>query len=296
MTAKRAVLGTVLAVLLPVPLVLLLLGSRGWMLPRYGAAERDGVVPILSHEQRKNLVTYHRDCERGTDCETPLACVTDPRVWVGYCTDSQCMSDAQCPEGQVCRSVASTEGRPLVRYCIPKGVRHEGERCVSLPSNREEACAEGLLCGGNQGWCGRACRRGEPGTCPDGFHCADVMPEPLCLPSCETRGCVEGQQCIRFDEGVSACATVYGRQCQLEGACPADSECKVLDSLSRPGSVWMDCVQKCGEDRPTCPSGSVCYMWRCQSSCDPRVPGACGEGFRCEQLKPDKPWVCRPEW
>ncbi len=295
MTAKRAVLGTVVAVLLPVPLVLLFLESRGGMGPGRGGAEADGVVPVLSHEERRARATYHRDCERGSDCEAPLACVTDPRVWVGYCTDSQCMSDVQCPEGQVCRSVASTEGRPLVRYCIPKGARHEGERCVPLPSTREEACAEGLLCGGGQGWCGRPCRRGEPGACADGFFCADVTPEPICLPSCRAQGCAEGQQCIRFDEGASACANVYGSQCQ-QATCLPDSECRVLDSLSRPGSVWMDCVRKCGEGRPACPSGSVCYMWRCQPSCDPHVPGACGDGFRCEQLKPDKPWVCRPDW
>ncbi|QSQ28507.1 hypothetical protein JY651_42995 [Pyxidicoccus parkwayensis] len=175
-------------------------------------------------------------------------------------------------------------------------MRHEGERCEALPSTRDEACAEGLLCGGRQGWCGRPCRRGEADACPEGFSCADVTPEPICLPSCETRGCAEGQQCIRFDEGVSTCARVYGRQCQQEATCPEDSQCKVLDSQSRPGSVWMDCMRKCGEGRPACPSGSVCYMWRCQPSCDPHVPGTCGEGFRCEQLKPEKPWVCRPDW
>lgn len=291
---RRAVFGALMAVLLPVPLVLLLSSVRAWMDPGRGAGQ-EGVVPILGIEERRSRATYHRDCKHNSDCEAPLACVTDPRVWVGYCTDSQCLSDAQCEEGQVCRRVASTEGRPLVRYCIPVGVRHEGERCEPLPSTREAACSEGLLCGGLQGWCARPCRKGETGTCPDGFFCADVTPEPLCLPSCETRGCPEGQQCIRFNEGASVCATLHGPQCQ-QSACPPDSECRVLDSLTHPGSVWMECVRKCGERHPACPSGSVCYMGRCQASCDPQVPAPCGEGFRCAQLKPEKPWVCRPDW
>ncbi len=295
MTPGRVVPGVILAFLLPMPLVLLLSGKL-WADSAQGTPEQAGVVPVLGHEARKQLATYHRDCDRGSDCEAPLACVDDPRVWVSYCTDSQCMTDVQCPEGQVCRSVASTGGKPLVRYCVPVGVRREGERCKALPGSQEEACAAGLLCGGHEGWCGRPCRRGEEGSCPEGFFCADTTPEPLCLPTCETRGCAEGQQCVRFEGGVSVCGVVVGNFCQQSG-CPAGSECDVLDSLTNPGHIWMDCVRECGDEgQPACPDGNVCYMFRCQPSCDPNKQGACGEGLVCEQYKPGRPWVCSPDW
>src|SRR3712207_8854396 len=39
---------------------------------------------------------------------------------------------------------------------------------------------------------------------------SSTAPEPLCLPTCEARGCPPGQHCIRYDEGSSVCAEVYG--------------------------------------------------------------------------------------
>jgi hypothetical protein len=280
--------------LLPLPLLVLL----GEALRPGARVEHQGsrqVSPVLDVEERTRRVTYKRNCEHSAECEAPLGCVADDRVWASYCTDSQCMTDAACPEGQVCRSVATLGEGPLVRFCVPLGTRKEGERCDDLPSTLATACGPEFLCGGRRGWCGRPCKLDMAGSCPSGFFCADVTPEPLCLPTCEVLGCPEGQQCIRTEEGVSTCAQLHGRNCQ-QSSCPENSECRVLDDMAAPGRVWMDCVQPCGENRPACPDDQVCYMGRCQRSCDPHLPGACGEGFHCKQLKPEKPWVCRPHW
>jgi hypothetical protein len=288
----RAALAILAGLLLPVPLVLLALGV---MFPKPWSPESDGarVSPVLNVEERTRRVTYRRECQDSSECEKPLGCVSDGRVWADYCTDSQCMTDAQCSEGFVCRSVATAGAGPLVRFCITEGLRQEGERCDPLPSDKDEACAPGLLCGGREGWCGRPCQRDSAG-CPEGFFCADVAPQPLCLPTCVSRGCPEGQRCVGFEEGASACAEVLGPDCQ-QSPCAGGSECRVL-SATHPGKVWMECVQPCGEGRPECPAGNICYLWRCQPSCDPQKPGTCGEGFRCERAKPESPPVCWPDW
>jgi hypothetical protein len=282
------------ATLLLVPMAALL-GSVLHPKPRVELLGGRPVSPVLDIEERTSLQTYHRDCAHNSDCEPPLGCVVDPRSWVTYCTDSQCMADGQCPEGSVCRAVATRGEGPLVRFCIPLGPRKEGERCSQLPRKQDHACGPGLLCGGTKGWCGRPCQPKDTASCPRGSFCADVAPEPLCLPTCETEGCPAGQQCIRYEEGVSACAVVYGRNCQ-QSACSPEQKCQSLDGISVPGKVWMDCVQACGEGQPECPAGSVCSMGICSRTCEPESTGGCGADFRCKQLNLEKPSVCAPDW
>jgi hypothetical protein len=293
----RVALGSVVGLLLPVPLLLLLAGvsAEGLRQPRPGDSR---LSPVLSFEERASRSTYHRPCLKASDCEPPLGCLGDARLGSLYCTDSECLTDTQCPEGSVCRVLPTLEGSPWVRFCVPVGVRQEGERCVDLPSERAKACGPGLLCGGTGlGWCGRPCRRGEPSGCAEGFFCADIPPEPLCLPSCQERGCPAGQQCIRSDrdEGASACAVVRGVNCQ-QSQCPEGQKCRALFATQHPGEAWMECVQSCGPDRPTCPEGQVCERRKCRRPCEPEVPGVCGEGFRCARKKADTPFVCEPDW
>jgi hypothetical protein len=280
--------------LLPLPLVLLL-GSVMHQKPGVQNSQGGRVSPVLDVEERMRRVTYRRACQSSSDCEPPLGCLEDLRVGADYCTDSQCMTDLQCPEGQVCQSLATLDEGPLVRLCVPLGVREEGQRCFSLPNDREAACAPGLLCGGHEGWCARPCRQGEVESCPEGFFCADVGPRPVCMPTCEARGCPEGQQCVRFKEGVSACARVHGPNCQ-QSPCPEGRECKVLTATQHPGRVWMECIERCGAGHPSCSEGLVCDGWHCLPPCSPQEPGSCPEGYRCIQRRPDRPWACQPDW
>lgn len=287
---RRLALGFGAAFLLLLPLALLL---SGVLRPNSPAGRH--VIPMLDAAERRSLETYGRACTRSSDCEAPLRCLQDARTWHSVCADSQCMSDSHCEDRRVCRGAAVSEDGSLMRLCVLLGTREEGERCEELPSRAEEACGPGLLCGGHEGWCGRPCRMSVANDCPEGFFCADTVPEPLCLPTCEARGCPTGQQCIRFEEGASACMEVYGSNCQ-QTACPERHVCKVLDGITAPGKAWMGCVRECGRELPACPEGLFCFTRVCERPCDPQASTSCGAGFRCVRNHPSKPGRCWPEW
>jgi hypothetical protein len=288
----RASLGLVAGLLLPVPLVLVL-SSIMLPSPRPLQPGRVPISPVLDIEERARRMTYRRDCLHSSDCEPPLGCLTDARRRDQYCIDSQCRTDEECPEGQACQSLV-THGGPLVRFCVPVGVRRAGERCVEVSENKEGACGPGLVCRGEDGWCTRPCRKDDAASCPEGFFCADATPEPVCLPTCVTRGCPEGQQCIQYQQGASACASVYGSNCQ-QSPCIEGRECDVDYSTELPDTVWMECVERCGEEFPPCSVGLICDGWQCKPPCDPQGPDVCAKGYRCKQRRPDRPWVCQPD-
>jgi Cys-rich repeat protein len=290
----RPLLSVCAGVLLLLPLVLLL---ARLLQPEVGTSVPPGVriSPMLDNEQRMKLMMYGRPCSSSAECDPPLGCLYQFRYGQAHCTDSQCTTDAQCPEGQVCRGLATDGNGPHVRICIPVGVRQEGEGCFIVPRDQKSACAPGLLCGGLNGWCSRPCRLSATAECPAGSFCVDTRPEPVCLPTCEKRGCPAGEQCIRFDEGSSMCAQVYGADCQ-RSPCPDGGECSLRAAPSHPGKVWMECVERCGEGRSPCSAGKVCDAWHCLSVCDPKDPAACGVGYRCGQGRPDAPIACRPDY
>ncbi len=290
----RVALGGLVAVLLPLPLVFLL-SSVLWPDPPEPDSGGRRISPVLGTEARTRLSSYRRSCGLSLECEPPLGCVFDARISAQYCTDSQCTTDAQCPQEHACQNIATSGDGPLVRFCVPHGRRQEGERCLALPGDQESACAAGLVCGGQQNWCARPCRMDGTSACQEGFFCADTLPEPVCLPTCATRTCPKGQQCILFQEGASACAVVYGFNCQ-QVPCPEGRKCQVDQVSARPGEVWMECVERCGEGFSPCGSGMICDGWQCRPACTPQEPDPCGKGFRCSQRRPDRPVACQPDW
>lgn len=182
--------------------------------------------PVLSEEERRQLMTYGRDCVRRADCDAPLGCLPNVRARRTYCTDSVCETDAQCPERFSCVPLWTVGDGPLVRYCIPAGVRKEGESCIEIPESQESACEPGLRCA--DGWCGRPCQLDNPASCPEGFSCADFRPGPTCRPTCEGRTCPPGQHCMHDRSGASVCAVVYGPDGRIcdRGSClkPCDPD------------------------------------------------------------------------
>lgn len=281
----------VAALLLPLPLVLLVLSLRvpGFWEPGLS----DGrISPVLEFEARMRLDTYRRDCGSSSECQAPLGCLEDLRARTAYCTDSQCMADSQCAEDHLCRAVPTRGGGPLVRLCIPSGERKDGEQCDFVPPDKKSACGSELLCAG-EGWCARPCQRQEAANCPVGFFCADVAPEPVCLPTCQERNCPEGLRCVRYDDEVSSCARVHGSPCQEDASC---AECSVSSFPRYPGEVWMQCVQRCGEGLSPCPAGSACKIQGCLPVCDRKAPGSCARGFFCARPGAEYPSVCEPEW
>lgn len=289
----RTLLSICAGVLLLLPFVLLGLLLQPESTPKDLTGAR--ISPILDTEQRARLMTYKRPCESSAECDPPLGCLYASRYKHAYCTDSECTTDMQCPEGQACLKHATQEDGPLVRICTPTGVRQEGENCIPLPVDQKSACAPGLLCAGKENWCARPCQLGAPAGCPEGFFCADTTPEPSCLPTCERRGCPVGEQCVQFEERASKCAHLYGPQCH-QSLCPENQQCRVFLHPSHTGKAWSWCSERCGKDFPPCSTGTVCDGWRCVPACDPQGPTVCAEGFRCQQPLPGEPYGCQPDW
>lgn len=292
---RRTVVGACVAVLFPLPMVILLAGGL-----RVGAPEQEvlngrRIAPVLGSEERSRLQSFHRDCKRDSDCESPLGCLLDARAGTNYCTDSQCLTDVQCQDGQVCRLLATFGAGPLVRRCVPLGVRREGEKCVRIGKELDDACGPGLVCSEQPFFCARPCRKEDATSCPEGFFCAETRLEPLCLPTCEKTGCPEGQSCIQYEKGASACAKVYGTQCQ-QTPCPENQKCELDHETGHPATVWMHCAQSCREDPSSCPAGLICNGWSCHPPCDPNGPNTCAEGYSCQKDRPTRPWVCLPDW
>jgi hypothetical protein len=284
----RAVMVPLSGLILAVPLILIAIYVARDGIQRPIEEER-AISPVLSFEERRRLPTYQRECGGDKECEPPLGCLQAPALFKFRCTDSECVTDEQCREGFTCQVLRTVKG-PLVRACIPVGVRQEGQRCVAIPADQEEACAPGLICGGD--WCGRPCKKGVAESCPQGFFCTDVSPGPLCLPTCEARGCPEGQACVAFHPGTSACAVVHGVNCQQQ-VCLSGQECVRLDREDRPGEVWMECATRCGKDNSSCPEGTFCHRTYCHTPCDPEGSNTCKPGYYCGRFRTDEPWVCR---
>jgi hypothetical protein len=285
----RTPLAVVLGLLLLLPLAWALhTALLGGLRP----APEAKVIPMLSPGERQRLLTYERPCSGRKDCEPPLACFFNERAMWRYCTDSRCMTDQQCSEDMVCRTVETSRAGPHIRHCTLVGGRKEGEPCSDMSSSREAACERGLLCQGDR--CGRPCRVEEPGSCPEGFFCREGLNGPSCLPTCEGRACPEGEACVQFDEGVSVCARVHGQNCQ-QTPCPGEQKCSVQRSFDRPREAWGTCLIPCGADTPSCPEGFVCRMSYCRKTCEPAVPGVCGPHYKCHRYSEKNPWTCTPD-
>ena len=274
------------ALLLPVPIMAIL--SIHWVAPR-STPEGKAVVPMLSLEDRLQRSTWRQPCLRSSDCEPPLACFLDRYGQNLYCTDSDCMTDTQCREDFTCRSMA-TLGGEILKRCAVKGNRREGEECEPLSKTYSSACAAGLLC---DDWCGSPCEPDDPESCPEGFFCP-VKGGPAghsCLPTCESRGCPAGQECIHFHHGVSVCSVVQGTNCQ-QSSCSEGRICKTHTLPRRPGVVWMRCEFPCSNEGPSCPQGFFCRLGRCLRTCEAGVEGVCGPDEKCARLKDGEHQAC----
>ncbi len=288
-------LGAFAAALLPLPWVFFFFSTQWGVSP---GQESWRISPVLTLDVRRQLVTYQRQCQSGADCEAPMGCVAHWRLKKPICSDSECTTDLDCEQGDSCQVMKTVGQGPSVRVCVTQGWRKEGQQCTALPFNREDACAPGLRC--LAGWCGRPCREEEFASCPEGFFCAEDPVISACLPTCATRGCPEGQQCVQLgtvaSQPVSVCvAVVHGTNCQ-QSPCPDGQRCFHQEVPERPGEVWMSCVQSCGNGKPTCPEGLACDTSFCRKLCDPQEAGACGPGMLCARRAPDLPWMCRPDY
>ena len=265
MQVKRSTfLALLLGFLLPLPFVLFMgLAWKSWSEER---ARMFKESPRLELEETWGLQTYSKKCWKGTDCESPLGCLSfSAYEREGLCSDSWCRTDLQCREGQTCQTLRTLDEGPLVRVCVDPGGRKEGEACVPAMGPEKSTCAQGLRC--NDGWCGRPCEMDEPESCPEGFFCRDGLNGPSCLPTCEGRTCLEGQQCVPMEEGVSVCVKVLGENCRRT-PCPEGQQCNFGPfryTKSGVAKLKMACTQPRAGNEVACPDAGP-------AACQPRPP------------------------
>jgi hypothetical protein len=242
-----------------------------------------GVQPVLDRGQLSALLTYKHSCRTQADCEEPLLCMSDPRIRDWRCLASECETDFQCEPGLTCTPVVHTDASVL-RLCLIRGARKEGEGCESFHLKEEWGCAPGMIC--SSGYCGRPCKPDEPSACPEGSFCRGGARLPACLPSCLRSGCPPEKQCIQLDGELSVCATVHGQDCSKQ-PCPQGQDChRALGHRWQSQVVNMWCAPACNEQagRP-CPGGSVCLNNRyCARLCDEGTPESCAAGERCTRM------------
>jgi hypothetical protein len=234
----RMPLTIMLCIVLVLPLILLVSGVVGrWQ----GQGQIDTTLsPILSVEERRQLLTFERPCEKREDCEAPLGCLPLSSQGPNYCVASECETDLQCDQGLTCQVLETLGNGPRVRFCVPQGRRKEGEPCLRGASIHKNACEEGLLCAG---FCGRRCEADVPESCPAGYTCKRGPDGFSCLPTCQDRGCSAGQECVDLSGGVSVCASVVGQNCQRQ-SCEEGARCSVAYPKLEQGRlhIKMECV------------------------------------------------------
>jgi hypothetical protein len=265
---------------------------RGWS-SQPGHKKSSEIVPSLSFEERRKLLTFEQLCKKPEDCEAPLGCLGGFQDDKALCLDSDCTSDLQCEEGFACHALRTLDRRRFIRTCVPAGKRVEGQACDKGLVLVDWACARGLRC---HGFCGRSCIPGVPLMCPTGSFCHDSIDGASCQPTCEETGCPQGQQCIVMGEGLSICGLVLGQQCQ-QHPCAEGQECDlgypgILEGRN-PVAVSMECVQRCGDGKPPCPADAVCFSGTCRQSCDPTVANVCGPDRRCVASEHEAKGICR---
>lgn len=262
-------------------------GGPGFRAPGEGQAEGVAVSPVLTREERRELLTFERPCWKREDCEAPLGCLSFNGE-KGYCLASTCLTDLQCEDGRTCRPLPVLGGGPLVRFCATAGLVEEGSPCEALTFRKEVSCKAGLIC---NGFCGRQCEPDDPSMCPQGFSCRRGPAGFACSPQCEGQVCPQGQQCVRFGGGSSICAVVEGDDCQRT-PCSAGQECEASFSPEKGRWAQLECVTPCDGEGEACPSGWVCFHGACRQPCDAKDAGGCSSRRKCTLYPQEQRWMC----
>jgi MYXO-CTERM domain-containing protein len=231
------------------------------------------------------------------DCDRCVNTVDSQFDDARICT-VDCESDADCPFGFDCRTLNAAAGKACIPGNAECGSRWGDERCQS----------DVRVQGNGTDFCSCDCVPGEPGACPDGFLCENVVCEQtrqgiLCsatdnpreanyLPQCVPdpnyrRPCTEHRECgvgLFCIDGTCAPDRAPGG-CDVCAACTDDGDC-------RDGETCADlprgrfCVAPCGADG-ACPGDTECAdlpgpVGQMCVNPDWRRKGYCPRAYRCE--------------
>jgi hypothetical protein len=284
------ILGAILGLLLPMPLILLISGpTLRHLWTQGGALQEARVVPILERAEKRSLLTYGHSCQNPKDCDVPLACLSFFPATESVCIDSDCMTDAQCTQGFTCRTRKAPVDGALVRQCVLIGSRQEGQPCFESAAESDDACEQELFC--SEGHCGRPCQLDVPLSCPTGFVCRAGLDGPSCQPFCKGGDCPTGQECVSPGTDEARCMIVQGENCQRH-PCAEGLECDITSTPEKEAwSARMECVLPCDEKR-ACSEDSMCFLGGCRRRCGPEAQDVCGPRKRCAQFPAAQIWVC----
>lgn len=196
-----------------------------------------------------------------------------------------CEVDADCPEGDVCRS---GECRALLHGCVSSADCHEGAVCstqigVCLETCEQDSdCPESTRCA-HVGVCLAECGIDDSQSCPAGTICKEnrrIADFPYCgLAEDEGIRCGPGGVC---PVGMG-CNPETGL-CDENHACESDRDCADYQLCNRGTGRCYDAANSCGNDRD-CDEGLICH--RELRRCTP--PGWCETQYDCsgsEQCHP----------
>lgn len=256
---------------------------------------QDGLPANALHCTQDGGVLNCGSCSTDGDCPPGQGCVPNRETRRFECMTSECEEDVHCFPGSVCRALSGGTSDLVIRRCVTEGVRREGETCDAAHLSRASACREGLRC--IRQVCTVPCQLDDPGSCPNGYECADSVDGPGCVPDCQKLGCAQGQQCKQLNTHKSQCLSYVSGTCP-ETPCAEGERCNQHVWRGR-GAFW--CARLCNPLRPeSCPPGHVCGNGgggtsTCYRACDHTDLDSCGKGWMCATASEDFTlWGCQP--
>jgi MYXO-CTERM domain-containing protein len=185
-------------------------------------------------------------CSQDRDCVGDFVCIQ------GTCQEAPCVSDADCPDGQVCEAggdcvpqTCSTDNDCQNGYACTSGICERCSVCDRCNSNND--CGSNSVCV-QGGVCVTYC--GQDGSCPGTTVCVDGGGAFVCVNAdYQTNGfCPAGFTCT---DGTRT------DQCAFNADCPPGQRCEEVDGFNA-------CVP---DDDPCfrvfCEAGSVCVSGQC---------------------------------
>lgn len=197
-----------------------------------------------------------------------------------------CETNADCPEGDVCRS---GECRAVLHGCASSNDCHEGAVCAPgshvcvEPCREDYDCPEGAVCA-HIGVCLVPCEEvGETVECPEGTICKQnrrTADFPFCGLDDEGLRCGPGGTC----PAGYGCDPETGR-CDEEFACASDRDCDEGQLCNIGTGRCHDAATSCATDRD-CDEDMICHreLRRCTPVDFCETHWDCGMGERCHPV------------
>ncbi|TKD12588.1 MopE-related protein [Polyangium fumosum] len=224
------------------------------------------------------------DCDGQVDEQNPgtVLCPNGGACMAGACVVVHCMTDAECPPGQLCN--------PMVAVCVPGGCVPAPEACNGLDDDcngipdDNAFCADGTpcvngqcggmcsptpeLCDGYDNDCDGVVDESTPGAllCPMGGACVNGM--------CTFQGCMTDADC----PAGHLCDPANGTCVNPNGCVPTNETCDGIDN---------DCDGMVDEGNPgalNCPAPQLCLngnctILQCASNADCPAATTCVNGL-----------------